>query len=92
VRSAGVGSTLPATSVERIRNVCVPGSTESVSGVLHGSNGAASSEHSNSTMCAGVALSVPKNSKVASVAPVRPLGPAAMPVPGGLSSCVDVQT
>jgi hypothetical protein len=92
VRSAGVGSTLPAMSVERIRNVCAPGSSEIVSGVLHGSNGRPSTEHSNSIRWPGVALSVPKNSNVASVSPVRPLGPAAMPVPGGLSSCVDVHS
>ena len=36
-----------------------------------------------SIRCAGVALSVPKNSNVASVSAVRPLGPATMPVPGG---------
>ena len=90
-RSAGVGSTLPAMSTARIRNRWVPGSSETVSGELQGSNGPLLIEHSNSTRCAGVALSEPKNSNVASVSAVRPLGPAVMPVPGGLTSSAEVQ-
>src|ERR671914_1130162 len=92
MRSAGVGSTLPAMSTARIWKRWVPGSSESVSGELHGSNGPLLTEHSNSTRCPGVALSVPKNSNVASVSPVRPLGPEVMPVPGGLVSSVIVHS
>ena len=47
VRVAGVASALPAMSVARTLSVCTPGVwTVSVSGELHGSYGAPSSEHS----------------------------------------------
>ena len=75
-----------------MRRVCSPGSTESVSGELHGSNGAPSSEHSYSSMWAGVALSVPNHSNSASVSPVWAGGPARMPVPGASVSGVDVHS
>ena len=63
----------------------------SVSGELHVSNGAPSSEHSNASRWAGVALSVAKNSNVASWSPVWPLGPERIPVPGPVVACVEVQ-
>src|ERR687895_1592343 len=65
-RVDGEPSTLPTMSTLRTLSVWSPGSTENDSGELHGSYAAPSSEHWNVSSAAGVALSEPENSNVAS--------------------------
>src|SRR5918999_2008616 len=90
----GVGSMLPARSMARILRVCSPGRRPDVwYGVSQfdwGSpfesmgHGSLSMEHWKVSSKVGVALSMPKNSKIESGRPTRDpfAGPERIPVPG----------
>ena len=78
---AGLGSTLPAESIDRTSKVWLPElSAETVKGELQDSNGPSSTRHSNR------AASLAENSKVGVESSVEPLGPEVMEVSGGAES------